>query len=89
MSEQKNYNISFRLNNKQLAESHSSVYPWSGDTWQEACHKWIALVMKQHEVLLEIPSEDGRSGIMEIKELRQDGWERHVLVWQVTVTIID
>ena len=93
MSTQNRYNISFVHKAKEQAQygdawTDSSII-WTGNTWQAACQKWIAEMMKQHEVLSETPSEDSRSGIMEIKEPMPHGWDNYCVFWKIKANIID
>ena len=45
-------------------EALEATEPWYWDTWQDAIHNWLT---SSYEVLSETPSEDGRSGIIEIQ----------------------
>ena len=71
MSEQNRYNISYRW--RVTASYWHACGVWPGDTWKEAIHNWIKswdedLGDLPYTVLSEKPSEDGRSGTMDIKE---------------------
>ena len=69
MSEQKEYEIAFEVKHK---EGWRRTAVRVGDTWQEALHGWLEDAYKArggpYQILSEKPSDDGRSGIMEISE---------------------
>ena len=47
-------------------------FPRTGDTWQDAIHNWAEGILTSYQVVSATPSEDGRSGIMEIKDMEDD-----------------
>ena len=59
---------------------------WTGQTWQEAIHNWTSEWISPHTVLSEIPSEDGRSGVLVIQEARNTTWRT---IWLIRSTFID
>ena len=80
MSEQNLYAISYEYyKGKSKADDCTKLQPdgWDeagplpGDTWQDAAHDWLThhcVMNEPYQVVSETPSEDSRSGIMEITD---------------------
>ena len=49
---------------------------WAGDTWQGAINHWLEYWKEGRDILCQVvsekPSEDGRSGLMEVTEVPPD-----------------
>ena len=63
---------------------------WPGDTWQDAIQNWVDdwldIWAISYQVVSQIPSEDGRSGIMTIKD---EQLPDSLVVEKVKATIIE
>ena len=74
MSEQNRYRIdgTYRYQDG-YTEGWQACGVWPGDTWQDAIQKlleyWYKNIDVSYQVVSEKPSEDGRSGIMEIQHV--------------------
>ena len=87
MAEQNRYRIDYMYTFRDGWWGSNTV---PGDTWQDAIHTWVSYHHRRSEdvedkVVLETPSEDGRSGTMEIK---QPGGPRRV-IRGIRATIIE
>ena len=71
MGEQNRYLMSGRYDTSEWFD----VVVWLEETWQDAIHTWLNAYWHEgwgkdggYHVISETPSEDGRSGMIEIKE---------------------
>ena len=85
MSEQNRYQVSYAYY-KDLGPDWFEDRLRVADTWQDAIYNWLeerfSALDYSYQVVSETPSEDGRSGIMEITDDPQ-------LMGQVKATIIE
>ena len=89
MSEQNRYRIAWNYKSSENEEwagwknsspfRKNSVWRETADTWQDAIQRWIdyAWPAGEYTVVSETPSEDGKSGTIEIQFVDQprDFWE--------------
>ena len=90
-SEQNLYKISCEHNDKDGWFYEGS---WMADTWQDAIQNWRDEKRKTRgvtfQMLSEAPSEDGRSGIMEVTpDDILPAWDYLVSAQQVKATIVE
>ena len=87
MSEQNRYRMSHEYKDGGWID-RDDVGVWAGDTWLGATQEWIDRYWPSEEytVVSETPSEDGRSGILEIQF---DTPPRFWLGVKIKATLID
>ena len=68
MSEQNNYRISWTYKSSKTEEWRDSHWLVDmADNWQDAIHTWLENWGVPYQVVSETPSEDSKSGIIEIQ----------------------